>query len=292
MLDFIFDIESVMGDFFDFIYKSIVSALSELFVMIDGLGVAVFEYEWISGIIQFFSYFGWSLYVIGMVLAVFELAIEMQNGKGSFKDIFLNLIKGFMATSLFTVLPVELYSFAIMMQGSLSKDIISMYESEGLGALGVSVLSGLAGMITPTGAVINIVLLLFFVILIGYAMLKVFFANIKRGGILLILIAVGSLYMFSVPRGYMDGFIGWCKQIIALCLTAFLQTLILTIGLLTVNANILIGLGLMLSATEVPRIAGHFGLDTNTKNNLGSSMYAVNSTIGLGRSLSALTKAK
>ena len=43
-------------------------------------------------------------------------------------------------------------------------------------------------------------------------MIKVFFANLKRGGILLIQIAVGSLYMFSVPRGYLDGFYQWCSR--------------------------------------------------------------------------------
>lgn len=47
------------------------------------------------------------------------------------------------------------------------------------------------------------------------------FANLKRGGILLIQISVGSLYLFSVPRGYTDGFISWCKQVVGLCLTAF-----------------------------------------------------------------------
>lgn len=48
-------------------------------------------------------------------------------------------------------------------------------------------------------------------------------------------IAVGSLYMFSVPRGYMDGFVQWCKQIIGLCLTTFLQATIITAGLLVLK---------------------------------------------------------
>ena len=65
-----------------------------------------------------------------------------------------------------------------------------------------------------------------FVILIGYAVIKVFFANLKRGGILLVMMATGSLYLFSVPRGYSDGFVSWCKQVAALCLTAFLQTIV------------------------------------------------------------------
>ena len=68
--------------------------------------------------------------------------------------------------------------------------------------------------------------ILFCIILMAYAIIKVFFANLKRGGILLIQLAVGSLYMFSVPRGYTDGFIQWCKQIIGLCLSAFLLSLI------------------------------------------------------------------
>ena len=66
--------------------------------------------------------------------------------------------------------------------------------------------------------------------------------------------------MFSVPRGFIDGFWGWCKQVAALCLTAFLQTTLLFLGLLTFNVNMLLGLGLLLSANEVPRIAQHSGL--------------------------------
>ena len=77
----------------------------------------------------------------------------------------------------------------------------------------------------------------------GLRVIKVFFANLKRGGILLIQIAVGSLYMFSVPRGYTDGFIQWCKQIIGLCLTAFLQSTILIAGLMVFKDHALLGLG-------------------------------------------------
>ena len=37
--------------------------------------------------------------------------------------------------------------------------------------------------------------------------------------------------MFSIVRGYTDGFIQWCKQIIGICLTAFLQAVILIAGM-------------------------------------------------------------
>jgi len=133
---------------------------------------------------------------------------------------------------------------------------------------------------------------LFILIMMGYATVKVFFANLKRGGILLIQIAVGSLYMFSVPRGYQDGFISWCKQVVGLCLTAFLQATILTAGLMVLREQALLGLGLMLTAGEVPRIAGQFGLDTSTKANLMSTVYAAQSAVNTTRTIVRAVSAK
>lgn len=73
---------------------------------------------------------------------------------------------------------------------------------------------------------------------------------------LLTQIAVGSLYMFSISKGNMEGFISWCRQVIAICVTAFLQMTLLYLGLLTWKGNMLFGLGVMLVANEVPNIAG------------------------------------
>ena len=133
-------------------------------------------------------------------------------------------------------------------------------------------------------------MMIFIIIAMGYAVIKVFFANLKRGGILLIQIAVGSLYMFSIPRGYIDGFVQWCKQVIGLCLTAFLQAIILTAGLLVFLDHALLGLGLMLSATEVPRIAGTFGLDTTTRANIMSAVYTAQNAINITRTVAAALK--
>ena len=115
---------------------------------------------------------------------------------------------------------------------------------------------------------------IFLLILMGYSVIKIFFANLKRGGILLIQIAVGSLYLFSLPRGYADGFYSWCRQIAGLCLTAFLQTTILIAELMVWNENMLLGCGLMLSASEIPRVAQQFGLVTTTRANIMSVAYA------------------
>ena len=127
--------------------------------------------------------------------------------------------------------------------------------------------------------------MIFILIMMGYAVIKVFFANLKRGGILLIQIAVGSLYMFSVPRGYIDGFTSWCKQVIGLCLTTFLQATILIAGLMVIKDHALLGLGLMLASGEVPRIAGQFGLDTGTRANVMGAVYAAQGAVNLTRTI-------
>ena len=77
------------------------------------------------------------------------------------------------------------------------------------------------------------------------------------------------------------------KQVIGLCLTAFLQSTILVAGLMAFRDHALLGLGLMLSAGEVPRIAGAFGLDTTTRANLMSAVYTAQSAINTTRTIAA-----
>jgi len=133
----------------------------------------------------------------------------------------------------------------------------------------------------PSFGLFNILAMIAFT----YCVIKIFFANIKRGGILLIQMAVGSLYMFSLPRGYQDGFNQWVKQVIAICLTAFMQTTLLYLGLLIFPKNMLLGLGVMLSANEVPRIAEQFGLDSSVKVNMMSVVHATTTAVNLTRSV-------
>ena len=154
------------------------------------------------------------------------------------KDTALNYIKGFMAVSLFSVLPINLYSLSVSLQSSFGSALSGITNTESIGmtaqeALTSAVLSAMGDPIVQ----------IFCVIMMGYAVIKVFFGNLKRGGILVIQIAVGSLYMFSVPRGYIDGFTQWCKQVIGICLTAFLQATILTAGLMIFKDHPLLGLG-------------------------------------------------
>jgi hypothetical protein len=264
------------------IYGEMVKFLGNFFMQMNNMGADLFELSWIKAIVLFFSYFGWALYITGLVVAVFDTAIQAQTGRGDIKGTALNFIKGFFAVCLFTTVPIELYKTCISMQGILTDGLSGLLQTKtmNINELANNALS-INSLVTPS--LYNI----FLVIALGYCIIKIFFANIKRGGILLIQISVGSLYMFSVPRGYMDGFVGWCKQVIALCLTAFLQTTILIAGLITWQSNFLLGIGLMLSAAEVERIAGMFGLDTSVKGNMMGAVYATQSIVNITKSIAS-----
>lgn len=278
IFDFVADV--VLDQIVDWIYGKIISFLNDFFAMMNNMGVELFELPWIQAVTTFFGYLGWTLFVVGIVVGAFECAIEYQGGRGSVKDTALNYVKGFMAVSLFTVLPVSLYSLCVSLQSTFGSAISGLVNPESIGEMAQGALMSAA--IPGIG---NPILQIFCAVMMGYAVIKVFFANLKRGGILVIQIAVGSLYMFSVPRGYIDGFTQWCKQVIGICVTAFLQSTILTAGLLVFLDHPLLGLGLMLSSTEVPRIAGQFGLDTSTKTNLMGGVYAAQSAINLSRTV-------
>ena len=278
-----------MEELLDWAYSQAVGFLGAFFALMGNMGVELFELTWVQAVVRFFSQLGWALFGVSVVVSCFEYGIEYSSGRGNIRQTAINCLKGFMAVSLFTTVPVRLYALSVSLQAKLTAGITGF--GSGIGDIGQSIITRLTttdGLVATgidfifNGTVFSPIMMLFCVILMAYAVIKVFFANLKRGGILLIQVAVGSLYMFSVPRGYSDGFTQWCKQVIGLCLTAFLQATILVAGLMVFNNNALLGLGLMLSASEVPRIAGIFGLDTSTKASLTSAAHtaqmAVNTT--------------
>ena len=231
----------------DWVYKQIIGFLANFFAEMGNMGAEMFEMSWVQSIVLFFSYLAWILYAVGFVVACAECGLEYSSGRADIKGTAMNLIKGFMAVSLFSVVPVKLYELCVSLQANFG------YAISGAGASFGTVAGNIIDELTVEnfvdfatthvggfGSVTSPIMVLFCIILMAYAVIKVFFANLKRGGILLIQIAVGSLYMFSVPRGYLDGFYQWCKQVVGLCLTAFLQATILIAGLSLFNEHALL----------------------------------------------------
>ena len=110
----------------EWFYKTIYDAVADFFSLIGGMGADIFELAWVQGTIQLFTLFGWALFVAGLVVAVFDVAIEYQQGRANIKSTCLNILKGFFACSLIGVLPVELYKFCITLQNQFSHDLSAL----------------------------------------------------------------------------------------------------------------------------------------------------------------------
>lgn len=278
--------ESIFGAFLQWIYEIVFGAIADFFTYITSMGAELFDLDWVKAVILLFTTFGWALFIAGVVVAVFDTAIEYQNGRANIKSTAINILKGFFACSLIGVVPVELYKLCITLQNTFAHDLASLAGANAardIGQLCSDVMKIYFDM--KTGSLHVSLFSLLALIAFAYCVVKVFFQNIKRGGILLIQMTVGALYMFSVPRGYTDGFNQWMKQIAALCLTAFMQTTLLYLGLMTFKTSMLLGLGIMLAANEVPRIAQQFGLDSSVRVNMMSVFHASTTAVNLGRTI-------
>ena len=300
MFDWLTNIFSGMGDAFaemsgaladsifeamlQWLYKMTYDGIADFFEMMGNMGAEIFDLPWVDAIVELVTLFGWSLFVAGVVVAVFDLAIEYQTGKANPQSLALNILKGFFACSLIGPLPIELYKFCISLQNTLSHDLATVYAGEQHIDFSLTTLSIITSRFAPgTPSATGLFFQLLCLIAFAYCIIKVFFQNIKRGGILLVQISVGALYMFSVPRGYTENFVQWIKQTVAICLTAFMQTTLLYLGLMTFQEHMLLGLGVMLAANEVPRIAQQFGLDSSVKMNLLSVIHASSTIVNLSR---------
>ena len=174
---FIFDFvaETILDQILDWIYGKIIGFLNDFFVMMNNMGVELFELPWVNAVTTFFSYLGWALFGVGLVVGAFECAIEYQGGRGSIKDTAMNYIKGFMAVSLFTVVPVNLYSLCVSLQGTFGSAITGITNAESIGLTAQQVL-----MSASFPGIGNPILMTFCAVMMGYAVIKVFFANLKK----------------------------------------------------------------------------------------------------------------
>ena len=280
--------------FFKWLYELVFNAIADFFSMIGNMGTELFDLPFVQAVLKLFQYFGWALFAAGLIVAIFDTAVEYQSMERiNIKRQILPFLYGFLAVNLFTVVPVRLYCWCITIQNTLMHDLSALFASgqtvgSNIGAIAGSILTRFAPLSSGVGATLSVtgnLLNLLFIIMLGYCVIKIFFANIKRGGMLLTQIAVGSLYMFSIPKGNTEGFISWCRQVIALCITAFLQMTLLYVGLLTCKTSMLLGLGVMLAANEVPNIAKQFGLDTSVKVHFSNAVHNTTMAVNLARAV-------
>lgn len=110
-------------------YETVYNAVADFFAMMGNMGADIFALDWVQATIKLFTLFGWSLFIAGMVVAIFDVAIEYQHGRADIKTASINILKGFFACSLIGVVPVELYKFCISLQNTFSHDLSALFAS-------------------------------------------------------------------------------------------------------------------------------------------------------------------
>lgn len=119
---------SIWKTMLGWIYETVYGAAADFFTKMGNMGAEIFDLQWVEATIRLFTLFGWGLFVAGVVVAVFDLAIEYQNGRASVKSTMLNILKGFFACSLIGVVPVELYKFCISLQNTFAGELTRLFS--------------------------------------------------------------------------------------------------------------------------------------------------------------------
>ena len=295
-----------LDEILNYIFYQIVEGMNQFTGEMSRTGVSILGDVNVKAVIYLFQLLGSVLWLVGVIYAIFEFCIAYQIERTSFYGTAMNLIKSMFAVSLFTIVPVALFNTCVDLFEAVgtvltssaggNPSVTTWIQGFFQAALNsytaalmptVNAFKGvwdfIAGTKTATAPIPFQILVQ--VIIMLYVVIKVFVGNLKRGGIMLIMLCTGSLHMLSIPRGYMDGFSAWCKQVVAICFTVFMQNALFSLGLMLMkdSSATYVTLGIVMSAAEVPRIAQMFGLETSAKANIGGAVQTAGSAFSMVR---------
>ena len=179
---------TILDELLDWAYSQAVGFLGAFFALMGNMGVELFDLPWVQAMVTFFNQLGWALFGVSLVVSGFEFGIEYSSGRGNLRHTAINCLKGFMAVGLFSTVPVRLYALSVSLQASFTAGITGLGTS--IGAVGQNIIIKLT---TPGGLIasgvdfifggpsFNPIMMLFCVILMAYAVIKVFFRQPEAG---------------------------------------------------------------------------------------------------------------
>lgn len=139
--------DEIWNIMFEWLFNLIYGVIADLFEFINESTADVFSLAWVKSFITLFHHMGWILFVCGMIVAVFDCAIAYESGQNSIKTTCLNVLKGFMAANLVTIVPQRLYSLCVVLQGTFSYELLGGFigvTSSSVADTGLSVIVALA----------------------------------------------------------------------------------------------------------------------------------------------------
>lgn len=272
--------------------SELINGFFAIFLHVFNLTVLnLFNPSFIQEIVFAFRALGWELFIAGFIIAFLEYTIEAQDSGGSWINLAFNTAKGVVFCSCFAGISIDFLVFT----GSLTTSMSSTMSGGIYDAINSSDNFVNSFMILWEGEINTLISTPFWLVAISMIIVivfgfKIIMDNLSRAGSLFILIIIGSFHAFSIPRGYTDSAVGWCKQVIGLCFTHFMQNLLLVTGFFiwttgTSYVTYLCGLGTIFAATLVQKVAQHFSLDTSVRSNFSRGLMTASTTISSVRRL-------
>ena len=112
---------------FEWLFNLIYGGIADLFEFINSSTSDIFTLSWVQAFIGLFHNLAWMLFACGLIVAVFDTAIAYESGQANIKNTCLNILKGFMAAGLVTVVTQRLYSFCTGLQGTFATDLLGNF---------------------------------------------------------------------------------------------------------------------------------------------------------------------
>ena len=67
-------------------YETIYNAVADFFTMMGNMGAEIFDLKWVQATVHLFTLFGWALFIAGVVVAIFDVAIEYQKYRSQYSQ--------------------------------------------------------------------------------------------------------------------------------------------------------------------------------------------------------------
>lgn len=239
----------------------------------------------VQGYLTFLQAFAAILFIVGIGFAISEWAIGVNEGNAdSIMSTFKYIILGLFTTLGFTTIPI------LLMQFTAECTDLMINEMNDFSGMLENMINHLIYNENDFGS--NVLWIIFCIIFV-VSIFKIFLSNMKRGGVLLIQLTACPFHIFNIPRGHVDAFFNWCKQILALLLTTFVQNFLLALGVLILGTgsgltvvNMCLCMGVLLAANEAPQILQQFGLDSSVRANPSQAIFAASGITNIIRSFS------
>ena len=139
--------DAIWDIMFEWIFNKVYGLIAELFTFINETATDIFALSWVQVFVGLFGSLAWMLFVCGLIVAVFDTAVAYESGQANIKNTCINVLKGFMAASLVTVVPQRLYSFCVNMQGTFATELLGNFisgTSDTMADTGLAVIFALA----------------------------------------------------------------------------------------------------------------------------------------------------